>query len=116
MYESFKLLSNGMTADLSTKCKPCNRAVLDGPLADEAEPALHLVEPRSGGGCEVKMAAFSDHLAGGRIQGGEQHRGSVPDAVMGAAFDVAQSQRQRGPIAIECLDPALLVDTQHLDA
>jgi len=61
----------------------------------------------------MTLAAFADHLAGGHIEGGEQRRGSVTHIVMGVAFDIAQSHRQRGLRTIERLYLALLIHTQH---
>lgn len=139
------------------------RASLDGTLADETEPAFHLVEPRGGCRREVKMVArslgeprsdprmlagrvvvqdgmnfecgrclavsepreggklpiapapgaFAEHLTGGRVESGEERRGSVPDAVMVMAFGIARSHRQRGPRVMERLYPALLIDAQR---
>ena len=61
----------------------------------------------------MTLAAFAEPLAGGHIQGGEQRRGPMTDGIMGIAFDVAQSHRQRGLRTIERLYLALLIDTQH---
>src|SRR6266478_4035453 len=48
-----------------------------------------------------------------RIQGGEQRGGAVADVVMTAALDLARAHRQQRLRAIQRLDLALLIDTEH---
>ena len=55
----------------------------------------------------VPLAAASDDLSGGGVQGGEEGGGAVADVVMGETLDIAQSQRQRPLGAVQCLDLTL---------
>ena len=61
----------------------------------------------------MTLGAFAEYFAGGHIESGEQGRGSVADVVVGIAFDIARSHRQRGLGTIERLDLAPLIDAQH---
>ena len=61
----------------------------------------------------VASLALGQHLAAGDIQGREQGGGSMPDIVVGDAFDIAQSHRQHRLSALKRLDLAFFVDAQH---
>ena len=61
----------------------------------------------------VASLALGQHLAAGDVQGREQGGGSMPDVVVGDAFDIAQSHRQHRLSALQRLDLAFFVDAQH---
>ena len=61
----------------------------------------------------VARFALAEHFAGGHVEGREQGGGSMPDIVVGDAFDIAQSHRQHRLSALKRLDLAFFVDAQH---
>src|SRR5205809_8031180 len=56
---------------------------------------------------------LADHLAGCYIQRRKQRRGAMSLVVMGASLGDTRRQRQQRLRAIQRLDLALLIDTQH---
>ena len=64
----------------------------------------------------VRAMQLAQHMAAGHVEGGEQTGGAVALVVVRAAFDLpgAQGQQRRG--AVQCLNLALLVHTQHQGA
>ena len=51
----------------------------------------------------VPLAAASDDLSGGGIQGGEEGGGAVAEVVVGVALDIAQAQGQGSLGAVQGL-------------
>jgi hypothetical protein len=61
----------------------------------------------------VALMQGAGDLSGGVVQGGEETGGAVPFVVMGSALGHTGQQRQDGLGAVERLDLAFLVDTEH---
>ncbi len=61
----------------------------------------------------VTRFAHPGDLAGRDVQGGEQRGGAVADVVVGLAFGHPDPHRHGGRGAIQGLDLALLIDTEH---
>jgi hypothetical protein len=75
-------------------------------LFDVAQETQELLMPMS-------QLALGEDLAVGDVEGCEERRRTVANVVLRDAFDVAQSQRQQRLRALERLDLALFIDTQH---
>jgi len=61
----------------------------------------------------VALVAFSDHLAGLHVQGGEERGCAVPDIVVRTALDLAGPHRQQWLRAVERLYLRLLINAEH---
>ena len=64
----------------------------------------------------VAALELTDHPTRLGIQRGEQTGGSMPQVVVGAAFGLSRAHGQQGSGAFQCLNLALLVDTQDQGA
>ena len=74
---------------------------------------LHLVEETPELGSPVPGEALADDPAGGDVEGGKQCRRAVPFVAVAAPLDLAGPHGQQRLRAVERLDLAFLVDTQH---
>src|SRR5215813_6923028 len=63
-------------------------------------------------GRPVTLVAFADDEPRGDIECGKQRGRTVPHVAVRATFGYARHHRQHRLLAIECLDLALLVDTE----
>src|SRR5262245_9383462 len=63
-------------------------------------------------GGPVALVAFADDEPRGDIECGKQRGRTVPHVAVRATFGYARHHRQDRLLAIECLDLALLVDTE----
>ena len=61
----------------------------------------------------MPLMKLRDHLAGLRVERGEQGRRAVPFVVVGPAFHLARLHRQQRLRAVERLDLRLLIDAEH---
>src|SRR6185437_8736196 len=64
-------------------------------------------------GRAVSAMHLTDDLATGDIERSEQGRGPMPPVVVGSSFGLTWSHRQNRLGAIQCLNLALLIGTQH---
>ena len=61
----------------------------------------------------VARETLSDDLSGGDVEGGKERGSAVAHVVMGAPLDLPGPHGQQRLSAVERLDLALLVDTEH---
>jgi hypothetical protein len=74
------------------------------------EIALDLAQEAQEFAAAMAGIATTDDLAGGRVERGEQAKGSMTRIVVGAPFDLAWAHGQQRLGSIQRLDLALLVD------
>ena len=63
--------------------------------------------------CAVARKALPDDLAGGDVQGREERGGPVAHVVVGTSLDLSGPHGEKRTGAVQRLDLALLVHTQH---
>ena len=74
--------------------------------------SIDLLEKVQELGRTVTLVAFADDEPRGDIERGKQRGRTMPHIAVGAAFRYARHHRQDRLLAIECLDLALLIDTE----
>ena len=95
------MLVGGVVVEDQVEIEGFGRLLIDG--AQEAQKLLMAVTPH----------ALSDDRTGGDIKGGEQRSCSMPLIIMGHRAGPPLLDRQPRLGAVERLDLALLIDTQH---
>jgi hypothetical protein len=106
----------------------CQRALFGQPIADQrrlvggvvvpdemdlealGDIGLDLVEELAELGRPMTAVAFSDHMAGGNVEGGKQRGCAMPFVVVAAPGNLAG---QHGLAAVQRLNLAFLVDAKH---